>query len=85
MMNTAIRKLRFGAFVVLVLSLAWGSSRTARGGSGDVGRYQIAVVHSNPTADSGAFGDTVYRVDTISGEVCKMGVVATSPAIRVCK
>ena len=84
MMNTVIRKLRFGALVVLVLSLAWGSSRTARGGSGDVGRYQIAVVHSNPTADSGAFGDTVYRVDTVSGEVCNIGVVATNPKIHAC-
>ncbi len=83
-MNTVIRKLRVGAFVVLVLILASGSSRPARGGSGDVGRYQIAVVHSNPTADSGVFGDTVYRVDTVSGEVCNIGVVATNPKIHAC-
>jgi hypothetical protein len=50
----------------------------------EVGRFQIAAVHSDVSRD-GSMGDSVYRVDTSTGDVCHLGQGMGPVGINECR
>jgi hypothetical protein len=65
-------KLSVALFALILSVYLLASARSARSSFGEIGRYQITAVHSDQDAH-GSMGDSVYRVDTTTGQICHLG------------
>ncbi len=75
-------KLTIVAAVIVVCLVVLGSSKPTHGSNNGIGHYQIAVI---PGRNENHFIDTVYRVDTQTGEVCFIGGDPSQPKIHQCR
>jgi hypothetical protein len=75
-------KLPIVAAAIVLGLVVLGSPKPTHSSNNGVGRYEIAVI---PGRNENHFIDTVYRVDTLTGEVCFIGGSPGQPKIHECR